>query len=373
MTPSRTVLAALAVLAAGAALAGPPPPPGPAGPPPPGPRPLPVELRAVAPRPLAYAVDATGSLEADERKVCAEVAGVLRTLSFEEGDRVEAGAALATIDPETYGLRARKAKAGHDRAAAQMKEAQNALDRRRKLREKNAGWVSEEEILQYEARLEEARAACEEALLSGELAEEDACRSRLTAPVAGRIERRHVVAGQFVQPGTPVASLVDPSALRLRLRLTALEAARLQEGQRLSFRIPSLPGAAFRAVLFHVAYQADPSSRTVECVARVEADGGKVGGLRPGHFAEIRIETSCKEAALAVPEAALVPTERGYVVYVAEGGTARRRQVSLGLHTAEGEVEILSGLSPGDRVVVRGAQLLKDGAAIAEAAVPASP
>ncbi len=319
-----------------------------------------VETRPVEARELVVAIEATGSLETDERKLSAEVPGVVRELAFEEGDEVTPDKVLATIDPETYSLRARKAKAACERSEAQREEADHALSRRKELRARNEGWVSEEEILQHASRLKEAQATAEESRLLWKLAEEDERRSRIRAPLAGRIERRAVVLGQFLQAGALVATLVDPSLLRLRFKVTALEASCLEKGQSLGFRVREFPGA-FQAVLFHVSSQADPASRTVECVARVESPDAR---LRAGHFAEIRLEVGRKEKAITVPEAALLPTDRGYVAFVAEGGAARRREVTLGLHTAGGEVEVLTGLAPGDVLVVRGAQLLSDGAAI---------
>lgn len=323
-------------------------------------RAIPVETRPVEARELVVAIDATGSLETDERKLSAEVAGVVRELDFEEGDEVTPDKVLATIDPETYTLRARKAKAATERSEAQREEADHALARRKELRARNEGWVSEEEILQHASRLKEAQATAEESRLLWKLAEEDERRSRIRAPLPGRIERRAVVLGQFLQVGAPVATLVDPSLLRLRFKVTALEASCLEKGQSLSFRVREFPGT-FQAGLFHVSSQADPATRTVECVARVDAPDAR---LRAGHFTEIRLEVGRKEKAITVPEAALLPTDRGYVAFVAEGRTARRRPVTLGLHTAGGEVEVLSGLAPGDLLVVRGAQLLSDGAAI---------
>lgn len=328
---------------------------------PPGKRALPVETRPVEVRALVYAIEATGSLETDERQVAAEVSGSVRTLAFEVGDAVGPDTVLATIDPETYALRAAKARASLARALAQLQEAENALARRRRLREANPGWMSEEEILQHAARLDESRATVEEARAEAGLAAENERRASLRPPVAGVIERRHVVQGQFVQTGALVATLVDPAALRLRMRVTALEASRLAKGQTVSFRVRGAEGKTFQATVFHVASQADPSTRTVECVARVDAAGT---ALKAGQFAEVRIVVETREQAMAVPESALLPTDRGYAAFVVDGATARRRTVTLGLHTADGLVEVLSGLSPGDRLVTRGAALLTDGAAV---------
>ncbi len=334
-----------------------------------GARPIPVVVRTLEARALEYALDTTGSLETDEKKVCAEVSGVVRQVLFEEGDEVEPDKVLAAIDPEVYGLRALRAKASYEKAAAQLEEAGHALDRRRQLRAKNAGWVSEEEILQYESSLKESQASCEETRLAWKLAEEDEKRASVRPGVKGRIERRSVVAGQFLQVGAPIATLVDQSVLRLRFRVGGLEATRLTRGQAVSFKVKELPGESFQGVLFHIASETDPTTRTVDCVARVEPADPR---LRAGHFSDVHLSVGRKDKAVTVPEGALLPTERGYVAFIvdADGKTARRRGVTLGLHTPDGEVEVLTGLASGDILIVRGAQLLTEGSLIATA--PAS-
>lgn len=325
------------------------------------PRALPVEVQVVERRPVAYRLSATGSLEADEMRIACEVPGVVREVLFEEGDAVEAGQVLATVDPERYAIISAKAKAAHERAAAQAREAESALARRRKLRDKDIGWLSEEEILQYEARLSEAQAAAREAEAAWELARQDEARSRIRSPFAGTIERRFLVAGQHVQAGAPAATVVERERMRLRFRLAESESSRIAAGQKVTFRTRALPERAFSGDVFHIAAQADPATRSVECVARVE-DPEPL--LRAGQFAEIQIELASREDALAVPEAALLPTDKGYVVFVADGAVARERPVTLGLHLVDGTVEIAAGLAPGERIVTRGAKFLKDGMAI---------
>ncbi len=347
--PSRLCVSAVLLSWAFAASAQPP-----AG----GARATPVEVETVATRPVDYRLSATGSLEADEIRISCEVSGVAREVLFEEGDAVKAGQVLATVDPERHALLAARAKAAWERSAAQAREAESALTRRHKLREKDPGWVADEEILQYEARLAEARAAAREAELSWEIARQDEERSRIRAPLDGVIERRLVMAGHHIQAGSPVASVVDRARLRLRFRLGEAEVARLAPGRAVSFRTRAFPGRVFDGTVFHIGARTDPATRTVECVARV---GNPDALLTAGQFAEIEIGISSREEAIAVPESALLPTDKGYVAFVADGKTARERAVTLGLHLADGAVEIVSGLAAGERVVTRGAKFLKDG------------
>ncbi|MCI0587115.1 MAG: efflux RND transporter periplasmic adaptor subunit [Planctomycetes bacterium] len=357
-------------------------------------RPRPPALRvtamAVEERPLAYRIESVGSIEARETVfVPARVEGTLEALAFEEGQAVVPETVLAVIDAERFALEVERARAAlaaaesavtrakaqstGDRAA--LEEAEGNLARRRALREKDPGWVSEEVIATGEAAVarmranldvrrageQEAEASLAQARAHLALAEKNLADARVRAPLAGTIERKHVAAGQYVKSGDRIATIVDTSQLRLRFTVTEAEAVRLSNGQAVSFRVQPYPGREFRAALFHVGSTADPSTRMVGCLGSVEEGGA---ALKPGFFASVEIEVAREERAIVVPAAAILPTERGFVAFVVEEGRARRRDLRLGLHTPEGDVEVLSGLRAGETLVVLGAAILEEGSAV---------
>jgi len=86
--------------------------------------------------------------------------------------------------------------------------------------------------------------------------------------------------------------------------------------------------------------------------------------LRPGAFAEITIPVGSKAEATVAPETAIRPSERGFLAYVVRNGMAEERVLTLGLRTPDGMVEVKSGLAMGDSLVVRGAEALRNGAAV---------
>lgn len=349
-----------------------------------------VAARVIEERPLAYRIASVGSIEARETVlVPARVEGTLEALAFEEGQEVTPETVLAVIDGERFALEVQRsraalaaAEASLVRAKAQtlgdralLEEAEGNLARRRALRAKDPGWVSEEVIATGEAAVARMRAnqemrrageqegeaalAQSRALLA--LAEKNLADARVRAPIAGRIERKHVAAGQYVKSGDRIATIVDTSELRLRFPVTEAEAVRLKTGQALTFRVQPFPGKEFRARLFHVGSTADPATRMVECLAAVEEARAD---LKPGFFASVQIEVAREERAIVVPAAAILPTERGFVAFVVEEGRARRRDLRLGLHTPEGDVEVLSGLRAGETLVVLGAAILEEGSAV---------
>jgi membrane fusion protein (multidrug efflux system)/multidrug efflux system membrane fusion protein len=96
--------------------------------------------------------------------------------------------------------------------------------------------------------------------------------------------------------------------------------------------------------------------------AEVQGDGQ--AALRPGAFAEITVPVGSSGDAPVVPQTAIRPSERGFLAFVIEGDVARERVLELGLRTATGEVEVLSGVRPGESLVVRGAEALKEGSKV---------
>jgi len=333
-------------------------------------RAFPVEVAPVATRDLEYAIEAVGGLEAEEEvPVVARVSGVVDKVVFQEADAVTPETVLAEIDTSRYSLTAARSRALLARAEADLKEALSAYDRRKALREKDPGWVSEEELSSRAASVERAKAALAETQAALDLAEQDEKDSRVRPPKAGTINVKSVATGQFVERGRPIAQLLDPRRLRLRFRLTESESVRVAPDAATTFRTRSFPGREFAARIYHVSRQAEPTTRMVDALAWVDNPDGT---LKPGFFAEVRVKVASRPGAPIVPEAAVLPTERGLVAYVVEGKTARERRPLLGLHTDDGMVEILDGLKAGEQLVVRGAHSLKDGADV-EVVAPAAP
>jgi membrane fusion protein (multidrug efflux system)/multidrug efflux system membrane fusion protein len=95
-----------------------------------------------------------------------------------------------------------------------------------------------------------------------------------------------------------------------------------------------------------------------------QVDDPSRGELRPGSFAQVTVPVGSSAEAAVIPQTAVRPSERGFLAYVVDGGVARERELSLGLRTADGRVEVRSGVKPGEQLVVRGGEALRDGAKV---------
>ncbi|HZM68841.1 MAG TPA: efflux RND transporter periplasmic adaptor subunit [Candidatus Cryosericum sp.] len=321
-----------------------------------------VTVAPVSVRDVTYTLEAIGSIEAEEEvRVTAGVEGVVTRVSFREGDTVTTSSVLAEIDPEIFRLRADKARATLDQTAAQEKQALAELRRREELLQQDPPLVSAEEVERARQEAERLRAAGAEARAAWELAEQDRRRSIVHPLVAGVINRKSVVTGQHVESKDVLATLADTRRLRLRFKVSEQESVRLKDGMLVGFTTAAYPKRTFEAQVFHVSSSADPQSRMVECLARVEAEAAE---LKPGFFAEVSAAIESHKDAIVVPERAVLATDKGFVVYEVDSGLARQRQVSVGLRTKTGEVEILSGLAPNAIVVTDGGAVLRDGAPV---------
>lgn len=348
-------------------------------------------------RPLSYVVSATGSIEPHEMvTIPARVEGSIEKLAFEEGKEVTPDDVLAVIDGQKYALEkeqadravtraeaaARQSTAQLAGARAMLEEAEANLERRRGLRAQNASWVSDEEMAnqeatvkrtraafgQWEAGEAEAKAAVQVAESALALAKKRLADSEVHSPIAGVVEMKHVSAAQYLKVGEKIATLVDARNLRVRFRVNEGESVRITAKSEITFAVAPFPKHLFHATLAHIHATADPASRMVEVLADVT---DPQPGLKPGFFASVTVRVGGSDKAVVIPEEAILPTEKGFVVFLVDGAKARLVPVQLGLHTEEGGIEILSGVDAGQTIVLEGARMLSDGVSI-EVVAPAA-
>lgn len=320
---------------------------------------LSVRLGTASVQDVVYDVKALGSLEAEEIvRVTAEVEGAVDSVQFNEGDRVTVGTVLARIDPNRYRLEAARAEGTYKKALADQHRAEADLVRREELARQQL--VAVEELNRSRGETERVSAEAEAAKAAWDWAVENYRRSEVRPSRAGIVNTRSVQTGQYVKVGEVLATLVDLSRLRLRFNVSEAESMRAREGGAVGFRVASLGSRDFSARIYHVGKVADPATRQVEILGWVK----NPGPLKPGFFAEVSLATEASKPAVVVPEGAVQASEKGFVVYAVENGKARLRPVQIGLRTRTGVVEIVSGLTGGETVVVEGSDRLSDGVVV---------
>ena len=311
-------------------------------------------------------VSVVGELQADQGRY-AEVgtavsARVVRLLAS-PGQQVRAGQVLAEAQSVELG----RARADHEAAEARVTLARAALDRKRALADRI---VPRREVQEAEAALAAAQAelraaqATLQALGASAKHGSDASRLTLVAPIAGTVIDRSIALGQMIDPEDVAFRIGDLGSLWLIAHAFERDAVRIAVGAPARVTLAAYPGQSFTGRVAYVGRQVEAASRTIP--VRVELANPQQN-LRPGMSASAWLQIAGGDATVVtVPVAALQRVRDQWVVFIPKSArTFEIRNVGRG-RDLQGEVEILSGLQPGDTVVVDGAFLLKAEAEKAE-------
>jgi len=319
----------------------------------------PVEVQPVEIRSMVYTVAAVGSIEAFEKvQVTARVAGVVDRVLFAEGNVAKVGQILVEIEPERYKLAVESAQAYYQKALASKADAEAGLKRRETVVSETPGLIPGEEIETWKTKVLVAASEVAQTKAALDQAQLNLRDAYVKAPFNGILQTRTVQTGQYIQVGTVMATLVRRDPLLLRFKVPERDAARISVGRAANFRIREVD-QEFTSKIVHVAESADEGSRMVDITAEIKDGGNEI--LRPGSFAEITVPVSGAREAPVVPQTAVRPSERGFLAFVVENDAAVERVLNLGMRTAEGLVEVTSGLKAGEMLVVRGGEALRNG------------
>jgi HlyD family secretion protein len=310
------------------------------------------------------------------------VASRVTRVLVDQGDRVRAGQLLAELDPVDLDERMASAANAQERAASTAQSAA-ALVREAKSRDELAqasvrryadlrqkGFVSREaaDAKQHEANA--ARAALEAAESQLAAARKDQERFgadragvvkqraqyRLLSPVDGLISSRDAEPGSTVVAGQAVLRLIDPASLWVKARIDQGRAAGIAIGQAVSIVLRSLPGQPLPGKVARIEVGSD--SVTEERSVNIVFDA-LPAGLSSGELAEVTIALPAMEKALYLPSAALRHVNGQTGVWRIAAGKVAFAPVRTGVHTLEGQTQVLQGLAQGDAVVLHALQELR--------------
>lgn len=323
---------------------------------------FPVEVQPVESRRVEYSVTGVGSLDAFERvAVTARVAGAVERVNLREGQVVSKGQPLVEIEPERYRLAVAAAEATLNKQLAAKAEAEAGYARRQAASAKNPGLIRGEEIETWRTRVQTAAAEVAQAQAALAQAKLNLRDAFVRAPVSGIIQTRTVETGQYVPVGTVLATLVQRDPLLLRFQVPEQDAIHVRPGLVARFEVADAL-QPYEARITHVAAAASQASRMVDVTANVINPNRPE--LRPGAFARVTVPVGAERDAPVIPQTAIRPSEKGFLAYVVSNETAQQRILTLGMRTADGQVEVKDGLAAGETLVVRGAEALRDGAKV---------
>lgn len=327
-----------------------------------GPMEFPVEVQPVESRRVEYSVTAVGSLDAFERvAVTARVAGAVERVMLNEGQMVSKGQPLVEIEPERYRLAVEAAEATLQKAQAGRAEAEAGYSRRQQASAKNPGLIRGEEIETWRTKVQSTAAEVSQAQSALSQARLNLRDAFVRAPVSGIIQTKSVETGQYVPVGTVMGTLVRRDPLLLRFQVPEQDAMPLRPGVIARFNVAE-DTVQHSARITHVAAAANQASRMVDVTAHVVNPNRPE--LRPGAFARVTVPIGSTRDAPVIPQTAIRPSEKGFLAYTIVDGVAQQRVLTLGMRTADGQVEVREGLRAGETLVIRGAEALRDGAKV---------
>lgn len=305
---------------------------------------LPVTGRIAKPSYLTNGIRSAGSLLANEEvDIVSKVSGKVTAVYFREGSKVKKGDLLVKIYDEDLQAQLR-------RSEIQEKMLSEKLERQRVLLSKDA--VSREAFDQLQTDYNVILADIN--LLKVRIAE-----TEVRAPFDGIIGFRYVSEGTYVTPQVKIAHLVDQSFLKLEFAVSEKYVSEDLMGKKISFETEGYPDEFF-ATVYAVDYRIDETTRTIGLRARFD---NRAGRLVPGMFASLTLITDEKTNALQVPTESIVPDMNEKKLWVVRDGRANLISVVTGARTAS-MIEVLSGLSAGDTVLVTGLMQLRPNMAV---------
>jgi membrane fusion protein (multidrug efflux system) len=316
--------------------------------------PKPVEVKITRPTrgEIIRYVTLPGGIRANQQATLyAKVAGYLKSLAVDKGDRVQAGQSLGEIEvPE---LLADLAK-----YKAEVKVAETEFQRVSAAQKKSPDFVTPQTVDEAKGRFEIASANLErtETLLRY---------ANITAPFSGIVTARFVDPGAFIPSATSgsaaqtaaIVTLADFNTVRAQVALPEVEASLTQVGQPVKLTVEGLAGKTFETKISRISYALDDATKTM----LVEADLPNPDlALRPGMYATIKVGVETHTDALRIPVEALVMEKANAFAFVANGGKAKKTAIKIGFNDGA-NVEIVSGLNGNEAVILVGKQVLADG------------
>jgi membrane fusion protein (multidrug efflux system) len=370
-----------------------------------------VEVAPVRQASITRTLELTGEVVATDAVVIAATKdGPIAYCPWREGDEVHAGERLVEINREVHRAEVKAAQATLavakarlddltagarpeeiQKAEADVRRRQASLEEARKGYERQAelirqDFTSQQSVDQACERMEVAEAelaaaqetlrmlkagptatelavqaaAVQEAAARLELAQAHLAECVITAPFDGTITKVHVRPGDLASAKSPLVEMFAPSSLVVRFAVPEAEAAAVRQDMGITVTLDAFRGKAYEGKIARVYPELDRRMRT----RTVEVELTDQAALVPGMFARAQLALQTVNDAVVVPADAVIATPKGgRVAYVIEDGKAVQRKVVTGIEEGA-KVQIVSGLKPGETLVVAGNEKLKDGVAV---------
>ncbi|MDO9624585.1 MAG: efflux RND transporter periplasmic adaptor subunit [Pseudomonas sp.] len=295
-----------------------------------------------------------GSLRSDESvMIRPEIAGRLATLHFREGQSVEAGALLVSLDDAIARAELAQARANLNLAESNFQRAQMLFKRGAS----NAQALDEASAQQQAAR---ATLALSQARLD---------KSRILAPHAGVLGLRHVSPGDYLSEGQDIVNLEVLNPLKVEFRIAQKAVSQIRLGQPIEISLDAYPGERLGGEIYAINPRLDEAGRSQAIRAHIDNSDGR---LSPGQFVKVSVILAERPTALVIPEEAVMPVGERLLVNLVVDGKVELREVKLGKRM-DGKVEVREGLVGDETLISAGWQKVRAGIAVRTKVVEQTP
>ncbi|MBD3658598.1 MULTISPECIES: efflux RND transporter periplasmic adaptor subunit [Marinobacter] len=286
-------------------------------------------------------LSAVGNLRSREAvELTTEVSGRVVELNIAPGARVAQGQLLVRLDD-------RQASADLQVAEAQLADARRQFERARSLRANNS--ISQSQVDELRTALDVARAQLTSARTRLD-------NHRIEAPFAGVVGLSEISIGAYLAAGSAITTLDATNPMELNFAIPERFLGQIRQGQPVQGMSPAFPSQSFDGRLVELGSRINELSRTLPVRALVDNAEGR---LRPNQFMSVTLVLGERDA-LVIPEQAVLIRGADTYVFVADDGKARRVAVTLGSRSP-GRVEVVTGLTVDDQVIVTGQDRLSSG------------
>lgn len=302
---------------------------------------IPVSVEVVQKGILSENVVATGTLEAvDVLNLVSETQGKIIKIYKEKGDHVSAGEVIVKVDDEVISANVLTAEANY----AQF---QKDVDRFTLLAESNA--ITKRDLEQANIGLKKAKAD----LITAKKALSN---TSIKAPISGYINSDNITVGQLLGGGSPVCEIVNNNELKLNIKVSEREVYKIKNGQNVVVRLSIFPDKKFTGRISSIAEKADA---TMKFNVEIRLSNDAKAHLKSGLYAEVELPIK-NEGKLIINKKSIVGSMEQPVVFVVKDGKAERRELTVG-QSNDKQVEVLSGLTANEEVIISGQLNLKNG------------
>jgi len=302
---------------------------------------LPVDIVIATPRQIENTIKITGAVQANESvELRSEISGKIEKILFKEGQRVKKGELLVTINDDEI-------LAQVERLKYTQKLNEEIEYRQRQLLEKQA--ISREE---YDIALTTLNTSM------SDLKETEArlAKHGISAPFNGIIGLRQVSEGSYITPNNLIANIYSIDPIKIEFSVPGKYSGMVNTGDKILFTVEA-SDKQFEGSIYAVEPKIDPRTRTLQ-IRAISKNENEV--LIPGQFANIDYILDVLPNALMIPSEAVIPEMNSHKIYLCKNGVATEVQVEVGTRTDK-DVQIVTGLAPGDTVITTGILQMREG------------